>query len=209
MPLQNRVDPYGVIFRSPARGTLMGNRGGALHNHACQIVRQFNGRRWIICLLEFKGLRRSIMTPGRYTELFFLDEAVAFAAGHRPCAECRRERFNAFKSAWKLQDDADPGRPLRATEIDAELHAARIGRQGRKLTYDAPLDSLPNGCFVQIDGSPWLFHDDALLLWTPERYARKHRRPSGLTVTVLTPRPTVECLRRGYQPLIHDSWRAL
>ena len=88
MPFQNRVDPWGRIFRSSARGTLMGNRGGALHNERREIVRQHKGRRWITCVLEFKGRYRKVMTPGRYTELFFLDEAVAFAAGHRPCAEC-------------------------------------------------------------------------------------------------------------------------
>ena len=93
MPLENRVDPYGNIFRSPARGTFMGNRGGALHNHQREIVRPYKDRRWIACVLEFRGRKRSVMTPNRYTELFFLDEAVAFSAGHRPCFECRRERF--------------------------------------------------------------------------------------------------------------------
>ena len=95
MPLQNRVDPWGRFFRTTARGTFMGNRGGALHNEAREVVRPCAGRRWITCALEFKGRSRKVMTPGRYTELFFLDEAVAFAAGHRPCAECRRraERF--------------------------------------------------------------------------------------------------------------------
>src|SRR4051812_28636843 len=101
MPLQNRVDPYGAMFVSTARGTLMGNRGGALHNDRRLIVRQFKGHRWITCLLQFKGRRRLVMSPGRYTELFFLDEAVSLAAGHRPCAECRRERFNAFRDGWK------------------------------------------------------------------------------------------------------------
>jgi hypothetical protein len=209
MPLQNRVDPYGVIFRSPARGAMMGNRGGALHNGSREIVRQCHGRRWIACVLEFRGRRRSVMSPGRYTELFFLDEAVALAAGHRPCAECRRERFNAFKNAWVRRHEADPGAPLRASEIDAELHGARIDRRGRKITYQAELDSLPNGCFVHIEGSAYLIWDDALLLWTPERYAGKQRRPHRLTVAVLTPRPTVRCLGRGYEPLIHESCRAL
>jgi hypothetical protein len=209
MPLQNRVDPYGAIFRSPARGTLMGNRGGALHNHAREIVRQFNGQRWIACVLEFKGRRRSVMTPGRYTELFFLDEAVAFAAGHRPCAECRRERFNAFKNAWERSNEADPREPIRAPEIDAELHRTRVDSRKRKVTYKAALNSLPNGCFVQIDGAAYLVWDDALFLWTPERYTRKDCRPGRLTVTVLTPQPIVQCFRQGYEPETHDSLRAL
>lgn len=208
MPLMNRVDPYGVIFRSPARGTLMGNRG-VLHNDAREIVRPFNGRRWIACLLEFKGRHRSVMSPRRYTELFFLDEAVAFAAGHRPCAECRRERFNAFKSAWKRRDEGAPRESLRVPEIDAELHVARVaGRKGKR-TYEAALNSLPNGCFVQIQGACYLVWDDALLLWTPERYAGRGGRPRDLTVTVLTPQPIVECFRNGYVPETHDSARSL
>jgi len=208
MPLQNRVDPYGVIFRSPARGTLMGNRGGALHNDKREIVRQFKSRRWIACLLEFKGRKRSVMSPGRYTELFFLDEAVAFAAGHRPCAECRWERFKAFQAACNGREKPHSSEPILAPEIDAELHRARIDRQGRKLTYETDLDSLPNGCFVQIGGSAYLVWGDDVLLWTPERYAKKDRRPNGLTVTVLTPRPIVQCFRRGYEPKIHVSARA-
>jgi hypothetical protein len=208
MPLQNRVNPYGTIFRSPARGTFMGNRG-ALHNEKREIVRHFKGQRWITCCLEFRGRRRSVMSPGRYTELFFLDEAVAFAAGHRPCAECRRERFLAFQHAWKRRDGEHSNRPAAALEIDAELHRSRIDSHGRKVTYEAKLNSLPNGCFVQTDGSAFLIWNDALLLWTPERYARKDRRPTGLTVTVLTPQPIVQCFARGYEPRVHMPGHAL
>lgn len=208
MPLQNRVNPYGAIFRSPARGTLMGNRG-SLHNEKREIVRQFNGRRWITCCLEYKDRRRFVMSPGRYTELFFLDEAVAFAAGHRPCAECRRERFTAFQQAWKRRDLEHSRASASALEIDAELHGGRIDRSGRKVTYETELNSLPDCCFVQIDGSAFLVWNDALLLWTPEGYARKDRRPSGLTVGVLTPQPIVQCFARGYEPEIHISGHAL
>ncbi len=179
----------------------MGNRGGALHNESRQIVRPYQGRRWIACLLQFKGIKRAVMSPGLYTELFFLDEAVSFAAGHRPCAECRRERFRAFLAAWNG--------PHRAPEIDAELHTARIDRQGRKVTFPAPLRSLPNGCFVDIGGSAYLVWDDALFLWTPGGYARKDPRPNDETLTVLTPLPTVECFRRGYRPQTHASLQAL
>src|SRR4051812_48029475 len=121
MPLQNRVNPSGELFRSPARGTLMGNRGGAIHNREQEIVRQYKSRSWIACQLEFKGRRREVMSPGRYTELFFLDEATALAAGHRPCAECRRERFNAFKSAWKQWSARDESKALLVHEMDVEL----------------------------------------------------------------------------------------
>ena len=209
MPHQNRVDPYGAIFRSPARGTLMGNRGGPLHNDRREIVRDFKNERWIACLLEFRGVRRFVMSPGRYTELFFLDEAVAFAAGHRPCAECRRERFNAFKAAWKLRDPSGSAADPRAPEIDRELHSTRIDSQGRKRTSQAPLNALPNGAFVELEGSAFLVWGQTLLLWTPEGYARRDPRPPDRTVTVLTPWPVVECFAQGYQPQIHPSGRAL
>lgn len=202
MPLQNRVDPNGVIFVSPDRGTLMGNRGGALHNQNREIVRQYASRRWITCLLEFKGRHRVVMSPGRYTELFFLDEAVALAAGHRPCAECRRERFNAFKAAWN-------SRGALADEIDRDLHPTRIDRRRGKVTYEASVDSLPDGCFVQIDASSHLVYDDALLLWSPAGYLAKRHRPDDLIVQVLTPEPIVRCIRQGYRPEIHMSALAL
>ncbi len=198
MPLQNRVAPNGLILATAARGTFMGNRGGVLHNEDRKIVRQYAGRRWITCLLEFKGWHRVVMSPRRYTELFFLDEAVALAAGHRPCAECRRDRFNAFKSAWEPKG-------VFADEIDRALHPARIDRKGRKVTYDAPVNSLPDGCFVQMDGSSFLVWGDSLLLWSPFGYQEKRPRPQDLIVPVLTPERIVECLRQGYTPEIHPS----
>jgi hypothetical protein len=204
MPLQNRVDPFGAIFRTAARGTMMGNRGGAIHNEEREIVRPYKSRRWIACFLKFKERRRAVMTPGLYTELFFLDEAVALAAGHRPCAECRRARFMAFTEVWRRRRP-DLEVPVRADEIDRELHAARIDGAGGKVTYEAPMNSLPNGSFIEIDSAPHLVWDDAIYLWTPERYARKDRRPGGLTVTVLTPRPIIECFRLGYETAVHAS----
>lgn len=187
----------------------MGNRGGALHNDLREIVRAYQSRQWITCVLEFKGRYRSVMSPRRYTELFFLDEAVAFAAGHRPCAECRRERFNQFKQAWMHADGADSNEPVRAPQIDAALHRSRLDERKRKVTHEAELNSIPNGCFVQIDRTPYLVWEDALALWTPEAYSKKDRRPRKLTVTVLTPQPIVECFREGYEPEIHGSFRAL
>ncbi len=168
----------------------MGNRGGALHNERREIVRAFKNQRWITCVLEFRGRHRSVMSPGRYTELFFLDEAVAFAAGLRPCAECRHERFKAFKRAWQNPEAT-------ASEIDAELRRAGV-------KYQAELNTLPKGTFVEIDGSANLVWDDALLLWTPERYTIRQRRPAQLTVTVLTAEPIVQCFRRGYEPVVHE-----
>jgi hypothetical protein len=207
MPLQNRVDPFGELFRTSARGTMMGNRGGALHDSDRTIVRCFKSRRWITCVLQFRGRRRIVMSERRYTELFFLDETVAFAAGHRPCAECRRERFNAFRHSWRRSGRQDQ-LPM-ADEMDLELHRARIDRQRRKITYEAAFSSLPDGCFVRIDGSAYLVWNDCLLLWTPEGYTRRAACPGDRVATVLTPEPIVGCLRYGYKPQIHDSWQSL
>jgi hypothetical protein len=208
MPLQNRVDPFGNIFRTHARGTMLGNRGGALHNSDREIVRSYKSRRWITCVLEFKNRHRIVMSKNRYTELFFLDEAVAFAAGHRPCAECRRERYNAFKDAWWRRVGRGD-RPPFADDMDMELHPARIDRQREKITHAADLNSLPDGCFVQIEAGACLVLGDALLLWAPDGYARRERRPKDAIVKVLTPSPIVECFRQGYNPEIHESWRSL
>ena len=198
MPLQNRVDPFGTIFRTAARGTMLGNRGGALHNSDREIVRGYKSRRWITCVLEFRGRHRIVMSSNRYTELFFLDEAVAFAAGHRPCAECRRQRYDAFRQAWRRlkQQDSYPF----ADDMDRELHPARIDR-GKK--------ALPDGCFVQIEGRPYLVWRDALLVWSPEGYERRDERPKNSILTVLTPEPIVRCFRQGYTPEIHELGRFL
>jgi hypothetical protein len=217
MPLQNRVDPYGRLFRTHARGTMLGNRGGCIHNEHREIVRAYKSRRWIACVLEFKGRHRVVMTPNRYTELFFLDEAVALTAGHRPCAECRRARYNEFRAAWgraeswegsgsECPEESGHGGPegprhRSADEMDVVLHPARIGRDGLKVTYRDELNSLPNGTFIELDERPWLVWDHALFLWTPEGYAQKRTRPSA-TVTVLTPKPIVSCLGNGYVPAI-------
>jgi hypothetical protein len=207
MPLQNRVDPAGEMLRTHARGTMMGNRGGVIHNSEREITRRFRSRRWITCVLEFRGRHRIVMSERRYTELFFLDEAVAFAAGHRPCAECRHERFNAFKEAWRRRR-GQGGLPY-ADEMDRELHPARIGNRGEKVTYAAALGSLPDGCFVRFEGRAYLVIDSALLLWTPEGYSQSDAIHRDLVTTVLTPRPIVECFRQGYKPDIHDSARTL
>ena len=183
----------------------MGNRGGAIHNAERRIVRQYASRRWIACVLEFRGRRRTVMSPGRYTELFFLDEAVALAAGHRPCAECRRQRFNDFKEAWLRSDNPREGDWLLADTMDAALHPARIDRQRMKVTYPAPIDSLPDGSFVRIEDASWLVFEDALFRWSPAGYVESRPRVRDSMVSVLTPKPVVRCLAAGYSPEIHSS----
>jgi hypothetical protein len=209
MPLRNRVSPDGEIVALAARGTFMGNRGGVLHNDLRDIIRPYASRRWISCVLEFKGRRRIVMSPGRYTELFFLDEAVALAAGHRPCAECRCARFNEFKEAWRRSEKRPPEEFLYADDIDEQLHPARIGKHRRKITYEALLRAIPDGCFVRIAGASYLVWGNALALWSPGGYTERRARPDDLAVTVLTPEPIVRCIGNGYKPVIHESIHTL
>jgi hypothetical protein len=164
MSLQNRVDPYGRLHAVNSRGAWMGNRG-VLHNEAKKVVAPWRGKRWITCVLEFRGRKREVFTPGRYSELFFMDEASAYAAGHRPCAECRREDFNRFRAAWT-------GPKASVDDIDAVLHAERAVKGGGKRTYDASVADLPDGTFVDLGGTPSLVHSGRLLPWTFEGYGR-------------------------------------
>jgi hypothetical protein len=207
MPLQNRVTPEGEIIATPHRGLMLGNRGGAFHlDDRVLGRRRWASRQWIACLLQFKGRRREgMMMPGRYTELFFLDEAVALAAGHRPCFECRRAdalRFAALVGATR----GEP--PLRAPTIDAILHVERLGAHGVKATYRAPLSALPEGTFVrtEVDGAltPCLVVGRHLLLWSPAGYTRAIPLPRR-SAAVLTPRSIVAVLGAGYRPMLHPS----
>ena len=127
------------------------------------------------------------------------------AAGHRPCAECRRERYIVFKDAWKRANAPEASEAPLASEMDALLHPSRINHRGEKVTYEAALDSLPDGCFVRIEGFSYLLWKTALLLWSPEGYVKKDQRPSSCIVTVLTPEPVVRCILHGYAPDIHES----
>jgi hypothetical protein len=191
------VTPFGSIIATPERGRLMGNRG-VLHDGEGRIRRAWQVKRWIVCLLAFKGRKRTVMTPGHYTELFFLDEATALAAGHRPCAECRRGRFDTFRRAWAAQSGNThlPG----AVEIDARLHAERVATDRSRRTFLAPLDGLPDGVFVKLEECAFLVVGGVLLRWSPCGYQERLPRPTGLEVAVLTPPSTVEAIRAGYTP---------
>lgn len=194
MPLQNRVDPWGRLHAVEARGAWMGNRG-VLHDASKRIVRSWKLKAWIVCRLEFKGRRRQVFSPGRYSELFFLDEATALAAGHRPCAECNRERFSALKRAWGATT---------AGEIDDALHAQRI-RQGEKTTFNARLEELPVGAIVERDGGAFLVGEKALHPWSFGGYGAALPMPDQTPVRVLTPQSMVRALRQGYRPQIHPT----
>jgi hypothetical protein len=206
MPRQNRVNPFGELIAVEARGTLMGNRG-CLHDDRQHIRRPFVGRRWIACVLEFRGRHRAVMTPGRYTELFFLDEATALAAGHRPCAECQRARYRLFREAWAMANRhlVGPSSPS-ADEIDRVLHAERLEDGHEKRTYRAPSVELPPGVIVADDNRwPWLVQERALLLWEPGGYRRSIPRPGRGTFEVLTPRSIVHAIVQGYPVAVHPS----
>jgi hypothetical protein len=167
VPLRNRVTPFGEIIATEARGLLFGNRG-LLHDGQGNLVRSWQVRRWIACLLEFKGRRRPLLRPGRFTELFFLDEATALAAGHRPCAECRRDDFNRFREAWA---DTHPGASLKVDDIDRVLHAERVGAKGKKLLHTERLPDFPDGTMIADGEDAWLVLGDELLEWTPSAMA--------------------------------------
>ncbi|MPY95749.1 MAG: hypothetical protein GEV08_22655 [Acidimicrobiia bacterium] len=205
MALQNRVTPRGDLVAVVERGTFMGNRG-RLHDEHRRVRRWADGRRWIICVLEFRGRHRRVMAPNRYTELFFLDEATALAAGHRPCYECRREDYQRFLGAWlAARPSRSDGAKVRAEELDRALDAER--RQGRhRRTFAGHVDELPDGAMVERDGEAALVLGGRLLTWSPGGYGPARPAPTA-TLTVLTPASTVAALRQGYQPVLHPSAR--
>lgn len=202
MPLQNRVTPFGELVALPARGLFMGNRGGRIHTDAKTLTeRRWASRQWICCVLEFKGRQRDVW--GRfYTELFFLDEATALAAGHRPCFECRRKDAQAFAEAWRKAKRLQA--PPRAGEMDDVLQAERLDGRAKRLSR-RNIDSLPDGAFVVIDGETYAVCGRALLHWTPAGYDSRKTRPRDATVNVLTPPAILAVLTAGYEPRWHPS----
>jgi hypothetical protein len=199
MALQNRVTPLGELIADPARGLVYGNRG-CLHDAAGHIRRHHATRRWIACRLRFRGWRRGpLLQPGRFTELFFLDEATALAAGHRPCALCRRADYDGLVALWRELHPVHAG----ADAIDAQLHAERLQSGGRaRRLHDEPLDALPDGAFVLRDGEPWLVRPDHLLRWTPAGYAQRVPRPEGGRAQAITPPSLLALLRADREPLV-------
>ncbi|RZS57135.1 hypothetical protein [Sphaerotilus mobilis] len=209
-PLQNRVDPWGVLHAVQARGTLMGNRG-ILHDDQNRIVRHWAGKAWLSCVLNppFEQ-KRSPFSQGTYSELFFLDEATAFAAGHRPCRSCQRGRYDAFKAGWAAahaasNPSADAPTWLPIAAIDAVLHAERIGPDRRKRTHPSALAGLPDGTFYAAEGEAWLVWRGQSLRWTFDGYQRADAPPAGDEVAVLTPPSIVTLLRSGFRPSVHPT----
>jgi len=198
--LQNRVDPFGNIIKTSARGLLMGNRG-LLHNDKKELVRPYKLHAWITCKLEFKDRRRQVMTPGLYTELFFMDEATSFAAGHRPCFECRRDEAEKFKSCWlKGHPEYHFDKRTSIKHIDDIIHHQRISPQNEKITYEAQAATLPDGTFVVLDNDPYLIKSGSMHQWTPFGYKKKIQLPPDAILKVLTPRSIVNAFCAGYLP---------
>src|SRR5689334_12922266 len=203
MPLQNRVTPFGDLVATAGRGLFMGNRGGRIHDAARKLGRRrWASPAWICCRLSFKGRHRRVWGDG-YTELFFLDEPTALAAGHRPCFECRRKDAEAFAESWRKAHGLS-ARPL-ADRMDDVLHDERLRARAKRLHRRA-IDALPDGAFIALEGEPFCIRGDLLLHWTPQRYdTRKRRRLRGLTVDVLTPPAILAVLSAGYRPRWHPS----
>jgi hypothetical protein len=204
MRRQNRVTPFGTIVRppdgSPARGDFLGNRGCLHDAHGQLRGRPWRTRAWITCRLAFKGRRRALMQPGRWTELFFLDEATAFAAGHRPCGECRWHDYQRFRASWPEL----AGQPVAA--VDAVLHAERVDRAGRQIVRPMAAAELPDGTLVAREtapGAPLLKWGDRLYAWSLDGYGPPGPLPAS--VLALTPPALIAVLRRGYRLAIHAS----
>ena len=206
MPLQNRVDPFGELFATPARGLFFGNRGGRFHTDDQKLTkRRWASRQWICCVLEFKNRQRDVW--GRYyTELFFLDEVTALAAGHRPCFECRRKDAEVFAGAW--QQAFKLGQRPRADAMDLVLQAERLDGRTKRL-HRRKIDGLPDGTFVALEDGAWVVRGDSLLRWTPNGYDARKRRPRGTMVDVLTPPAIVAAMAAGYRPHWHPSAEAI
>jgi len=201
MALQNRVDPFGELIATAARGTMYGNRGGRFHRDDQTLgKRRWASRQWICCVLSFKGRHHPVWRE-RYTAMFFLDEATALAAGHRPCFECRRADATLFAEKWAQTKGSEF--PY-ADEMDRVLQAERLDGRAKR-THTMPIDELPNGAFVAIDATAFALHGTHLLRWSDAGYVEKMSRPRGATVDVLTPPSIVAVIRAGYRPQWHPS----
>ena len=190
MPLRNRVTPFSSIEADPARGMFMGNRGCLHGEHKNLEVEQTREKRWLICLTIFKGRKRRIMHPGAYTELFFLDEATALAAGHRPCAECRRQNYDLFLRLF-------PGKRANAEQLDRVLASQRLR------PYPEDFAALPDGAMFEREGAAFLKWRGKAFVWSHAGYSPAPV-PEG-QVEVLTPEDTVETIAKGYKPVVHPS----
>jgi hypothetical protein len=201
MPLQNRVTPTGEIIATPHRGLFVGNRG-IIHDPATKTLlrKRWSTAAWLTCVCEFRGRRRTVMGGRSWTELFFLDEATAFAAGHRPCYYCRRDDANRFRAAWEAGNGVND---RLAGEIDAVLHRERFA-SGKKL-HPLPmrLEELPDGAMAQQGTESYLIVQGRALKWSPAGYSKDASALNG--AMLLTPPSTLRAFGAGYRPVLHPS----
>lgn len=208
MPLQNRVTPFADIVVVPDRGTFMGNRGRIHTAKSVLKRRHWDRKAWITCLLQFKARHRQVMSPSSYTELFFLDEATAFAAGHRPCGECRGADARRFKRYWlEANGGLLQGKPGTMSNVDTILHSERVDRDGTQQRWEARLSELPDGTMVLVDDlrAAFLFLQGYLYRWSSAGYVEGRTVPSRRMVTVLTPPSVTRVLATGYRPIVHST----
>lgn len=206
MPRQNRVTPLGEVIATPERGLVYANRG-CIHDGAGAIRNRYPTKRWIACRLEFHGRRRTpLMAPGKFTELFFLDEATALAAGHRPCGECRYKDYEHLTATWAELHPGQTGADAIDEQLDAERRDARTKR---RRFHEAPAADLPDGTFVLVENQPHLVLGPKLMRWSPAGYTGRVTRPAGSALTtVITPPSLVALLatdRAPLVPLVHPS----
>jgi hypothetical protein len=199
MPLQSRVSPFGNLFASPARGTLMGNRGGRIHDNNRKLAgRRWSSRQWICCVLDFNGRHRKVWGDS-YTELFFLDEVTALAAGHRPCFECRRKDAEHFAMLF-----SGNAKRAAAPAMDVALHSERLDGKAKRL-HRSNIDKLPDGAMIARDGEAFAVRGKHLMRWTPTGYSESKSRPRGIQADVLTPPSILKVLAAGFAPRWHPS----
>ncbi len=204
MPLQNRVNPKGELKAVGSRGQFLGNRG-IIHNDIKEIISTHKIKGWVTCRLEFKGRKRELMAKGRYTELFFLDEATAFSAGHRPCAECRRERYNEFKEKWmEANNHLLPIDSKKISDIDKIIHQDRIDKK-QKVVFEETMDALPDGTMIQINSLEYIIWNGKIFKWSFEGYEKTHIDITSDPVAVLTPKSYVKMFKKGFIPTVHNS----
>ena len=208
MPLQNRVNPFSTLISTPERGAWTGNRG-VIHNERKEIIKNHAVKYWITCLLEYKGAHRSVMSPNRWTELFFLDEATAFAAGHRPCGFCRHADFKRFKELWLSTNGEQYGLTTKTKMdmIDAFIHEERLDKNGLKKTFKSTLNALPTGTFITSDdmSKAYLWYQQNLYEWSFNGYTKVFQFDKNQEVNVLTPLSYVAVFKAGYVPEVHFS----
>jgi hypothetical protein len=202
LPLQNRVTPFGEIVATAERGMFTGNRG-IIHNPDTKTLlnRRWSNPAWITCVCDFRGRRRDVMATQSWTELFFLDEATSFAAGHRPCFYCRRDDANRFRAVWEVGNGV---RGVKATEIDRVLHAERLNGRGKRLhALDGSISALPSGTMIAAGSESYLIAQGRVLQWSFTGYRTVDIELAD--AQLLTPPSTVRALRAGYRPMLHSS----